>query len=416
MISDLIGVLIVVLGAAYALFVGACVYGFVTAERTSGRTAGRTAGSTAGWTQKRTASGSVRRSETVLPGDVEEKRRTVDTAAFVSIIVPARNEQESIVQCVSALLDNDYPHGSYEIIVVDDQSTDATVANVRDTFSNEIAAGRIAIVATAPATDGMLPGKQHALDTGIRASRGATILTTDADCTVGPGWIRALRHAIAETGSAAAGPVRCRLGQRPSLFHRFQALELSGLLGVGAGTMSLGHPTICSSASLAYTRALYDQWRAANTQNTSRLVAGADETIVHVAKELTGHSPRFVLDPEAVVDADPNDRVLTFLLQRARWASMGGRYPAPRVVAVSASIFLFFLLFIVAPLMGILIPWAIALLLKTAADGCLLFVSARLLHPDRRLLPFWPLAEVFHAPYIVFVSIIGTLAPLRWKR
>src|SRR5918999_4672690 len=52
---------------------------------------------------------------------------------FVSIIVPARNEQNNIKRCILSLLDQDYP--SFEVIVVDDNSTDKTLRIVQDVNS-----------------------------------------------------------------------------------------------------------------------------------------------------------------------------------------------------------------------------------------------------------------------------------------
>ena len=49
---------------------------------------------------------------------------------FVSIIVPARNEESNIRRCVEALLDQDYPN--FEIIILDDRSTDGTSAILKE--------------------------------------------------------------------------------------------------------------------------------------------------------------------------------------------------------------------------------------------------------------------------------------------
>ncbi|RLC94911.1 MAG: hypothetical protein DRI40_06900, partial [Chloroflexi bacterium] len=47
---------------------------------------------------------------------------------FVSVLVPARNEESDIVQCLESLCKQDYP--DYEILVLDDSSTDSTAALV----------------------------------------------------------------------------------------------------------------------------------------------------------------------------------------------------------------------------------------------------------------------------------------------
>src|SRR5215217_8073096 len=54
-------------------------------------------------------------------------KKTLDnknTLPYVSVIIPARDEQESIERCLISLMEQDYPN--LEIIAVDDNSTDAT--------------------------------------------------------------------------------------------------------------------------------------------------------------------------------------------------------------------------------------------------------------------------------------------------
>ena len=62
---------------------------------------------------------------------------------FVSIVVPARNEEKYIERCIISLLDQDYP--GFEIIVIDDNSTDATskiLKNILDNTQNKVVASR----------------------------------------------------------------------------------------------------------------------------------------------------------------------------------------------------------------------------------------------------------------------------------
>ena len=51
-----------------------------------------------------------------------------------SIIIPAYNVEKYIGDCLGSLLNQDYPHNDYEIIIVDDSSTDGTVEAVRSVF------------------------------------------------------------------------------------------------------------------------------------------------------------------------------------------------------------------------------------------------------------------------------------------
>ncbi len=93
----------------------------------------------------------------------------------VSIIVPARNEARGIAAAVGSMLAQDYP--DFEVIVIDDRSTDATRAEVTG-LRDQAARLRLLEVTELPA--GWL-GKNHANFLGAAAARGEWLLFTDAD-------------------------------------------------------------------------------------------------------------------------------------------------------------------------------------------------------------------------------------------
>ncbi|NBC16539.1 MAG: glycosyltransferase, partial [Bacteroidetes bacterium] len=129
------------------------------------------------------------------------RREATDDAPrpFVSVLIPARNEAASIAACLRSLRATTYPDDRYEIIVIDDGSTDSTVERVRrfQQRHRPVAAEEQTLPAEAPCLrlvqrEGS-PGSKHgALLDGLQAARGELILTTDADCVVPPGWMSAM--------------------------------------------------------------------------------------------------------------------------------------------------------------------------------------------------------------------------------
>ncbi|HKU67061.1 MAG TPA: glycosyltransferase family 2 protein [Candidatus Baltobacteraceae bacterium] len=111
---------------------------------------------------------------------------------FLSIVVPARNEERQIETCVRSLLAQRYPE--FEVIVIDDRSTDRTAEIV-----NAIASGdsRLRVVRGEPLPEGWI-GKPWALAQGARRARGKWLLFTDADTQHEPlACASALRYAQA---------------------------------------------------------------------------------------------------------------------------------------------------------------------------------------------------------------------------
>jgi len=106
----------------------------------------------------------------------------------VSIVVAARNEQQHIESAVESLLQLEYD--DYEVIVVDDRSTDRT-GSILDKVAARSVTLSVMHIRQLPA--GWL-GKNHALRQGADQARGEFLLFTDADVRMDP---QTLRHAMA---------------------------------------------------------------------------------------------------------------------------------------------------------------------------------------------------------------------------
>lgn len=116
----------------------------------------------------------------------------------VSVVVPARNEVRVLPRLLDSLMSLDYP--DYEVIVVDDGSTDGTgdVARIRRD-------DRLQVV-TAPPRPAGWGGKQWACQTGSRVARGEVLLFTDADTIHERD---SLRRSVAEMRRTGAGMLSC---------------------------------------------------------------------------------------------------------------------------------------------------------------------------------------------------------------
>ncbi|HET9023131.1 MAG TPA: glycosyltransferase family 2 protein [Burkholderiaceae bacterium] len=95
----------------------------------------------------------------------------------MSVVIPARNAEAMIGRTVAAVLGQELD-GGFEVVVVDDGSTDATAENAR------AAGARVVSNATAL-------GPADARNAGVGAAQGELIAFTDADCVPAPGWLQA---------------------------------------------------------------------------------------------------------------------------------------------------------------------------------------------------------------------------------
>jgi chlorobactene glucosyltransferase len=114
-------------------------------------------------------------------------------APLVSIIVPARNEAHNIARCVTSILATTYPR--IELIVVDDNSTDATADVALRAAGGD---PRARIVPNSALPEGWF-GKQWACTTGANAASGEILLFTDADTHHAPDLVTRSVNAIHRT-------------------------------------------------------------------------------------------------------------------------------------------------------------------------------------------------------------------------
>ena len=118
---------------------------------------------------------------------------------FISILVPAHNEEGVITNTVENILNIDYPN--FELIVIDDRSSDNTANVIRelaDKYENVIAMVREADA---------FPGKSAVLNDAYKVAKGDAILVFDADATVEPDFINKL---IVKLEPADVGAVQAR--------------------------------------------------------------------------------------------------------------------------------------------------------------------------------------------------------------
>jgi peptidoglycan-N-acetylglucosamine deacetylase len=137
----------------------------------------------------------------------------IDYTPFVSILIPAYNEELVIENTIRSLLASDY--SSYEIIVIDDGSQDNTSLLVAEKFEHD---ERVKLFTVANA------GKAAALNTGLRHARGEIVIALDADTLFAPWTVGALAHRFYdEKLGAIAG--NAKVGNRVNVVTRWQALE-----------------------------------------------------------------------------------------------------------------------------------------------------------------------------------------------
>ncbi|MBN2099706.1 MAG: glycosyltransferase [Dehalococcoidia bacterium] len=109
-----------------------------------------------------------------------EKSKLPADLPWISVLIPARNEEEDIVPCLESLRRQDYP--AYEILVLDDNSTDRTAERVAEVAAID---PRVKLIRGEPLPQGWA-GKPHACHQLAAQAKGSWLLFTDADTIHAP--------------------------------------------------------------------------------------------------------------------------------------------------------------------------------------------------------------------------------------
>jgi cellulose synthase/poly-beta-1,6-N-acetylglucosamine synthase-like glycosyltransferase len=142
---------------------------------------------------------------------------------FVTVMVPAHNEGIVIVKTVLSLLSFDYPHDRYEIIVINDNSSDNSAELLRG-VQKDFGEERLKVINTDNVTGGK--GKSNALNIGLKQAKGSVIAVYDADNTPERSALRLLVAELLQSDRLAAviGKFRTR-NKEATVLTRFINIE-----------------------------------------------------------------------------------------------------------------------------------------------------------------------------------------------
>jgi cellulose synthase/poly-beta-1,6-N-acetylglucosamine synthase-like glycosyltransferase len=296
------------------------------------------------------------------------------------------------------LFPQNYPENLFEVIVVNDGSTDKTV---------EIVSAFPGIFNT-KTLNNTGAGKKQAIRTGITASRGNLIITTDADCRMGNNWIRTIA-AFYEQNKPGMIISQVILKSFPGFFGRFQELEFLSLQGITAGSAFSGDPVMCNGANLAFNRDIY-----LNHSNNlhDEINSGDDIFLLHSMKTEEKTKILWLESNDAAITTLSSSTLLSYLNQRSRWISKAKSYQDRNTILLGivtfAAICLQISYFIAALVSPSLFSVFISLLFLKSIPDFLILQNTSGRYGKRKLM-WWFLPVQLIYPFYVLSVIIYSL-------
>ncbi|TAH10069.1 MAG: glycosyltransferase [Sphingobacteriia bacterium] len=333
---------------------------------------------------------------------------------FFSIIIPARNEAIFIEDCLKRIQAQNYPSHLFEVIVVNDHSSDNT-GSIVEMMKSSFASLRL-INLSDHVTGNINAYKKRAIEIAVAETKGEWIITTDADCAVLPDWLFNFDQFIQEKDPVfVAAPVM--FSNTKTWLGLFQLLDFMSLQGITAAAVAAGFHSMCNGANLAYSKKAF--YAVGQFKGIDQLASGDDMFLMYkIKKEFPGRLG-FLYSDQMIVTTAPMPDWKSFFNQRVRWASKADSYSDLNIFWVLVLVYLFnagLLLGLIAGIFveGIYPSIAFILLLKTIVEIIFLYPVADFfkLRPTLWIFPFM---QPFHIFYTVVAGWLGKFGTYQWK-
>ena len=228
-----------------------------------------------------------------------------------SIIIPFKNEAKNLPALLQSLKQIDYPKTNFEIIFIDDESTD----NGKEIIEKYFKILPIKLIENIRKSNSP---KKDALETGIKQAEYNFIITTDADCIFPNKWLIAYNQLIQEKKpKMIIAPVTYI--DKNDFLTRFQTIEFLSLQGFTKGSCELGFPFLSNGANLGFDKKTFFKLNAYEGNNN--LASGDDTFLLEKFRKNFPEKIKFLNTPSAIVKTQAQKNLKSIKNQKIRWAT-----------------------------------------------------------------------------------------------
>jgi cellulose synthase/poly-beta-1,6-N-acetylglucosamine synthase-like glycosyltransferase len=326
----------------------------------------------------------------------------------ISIIIPARNEASNIKKCIDSILNQAY-NGEYEIIVIDDNSTDET---------NNILMQYGKAITTIKNDEKVLNDayKKRAITKGIAIAKYKVIVCTDADTLRGKYWLASIASAYKpNTYKIYIGPVDYM--HTNTLLAKFETVDFITMQGITAAGIYLNLGASCNGANLIFDKSTFESVNG--YEGVDNMASGDDILLLHKILAVYSKSAFFIKHTNAIVQTYSTNNWASFVSQRIRWASKSKLYKDVALKIVLSVIFIFNILLLFGLVLvykGLWVAGGITFILiaKIISEAAITWPSLNFYNKSN--LKIWHIIlQPLHIAYIVLCAGLGLFKTYTWK-
>ncbi|HRP89322.1 MAG TPA: glycosyltransferase [Edaphocola sp.] len=341
------------------------------------------------------------------------------TQPYISIIIPARNEAQNIANCLHSILQNNYPKDKFEIILIDDFSTDKTVQIAQQIL--RLQQDQLLQLKDFITQEERLNSfKKKALTIGVEHAKGQYIITTDADCITPKLWLQSLANKISTNKNlrCIGAPVNfIPVDNKKNWLYYFQSIDFMTMQGITAASNHLGLGNMSNGANFMFSKATFDA--VDGYTGIDQKASGDDMMLMQKINNTFPGSIDYLLETNAIVNTPVQDSWRSFLNQRIRWASKSDSYPQLKMTMILLLVYLtnlnFLILLVVSFFQTNYLKFLIfALISKTLCELIFLFPVSFFFKKSKELI-FFLFLQPIHIAYIIVAGFLGKFGTYTWK-
>lgn len=346
----------------------------------------------------------------------EFKPDSLGDEPFISVIVPVRNEESNIGILIGSLLQQTYSRSLFEIVIVDDHSTDRSWDLIQSFSKGPVTIQAVSLASEIHEAEKLTAHKKFAIEKGIERARGDLIVTTDADCVFDPEWLFNIATFYGATKAKfIAAPVKMRTHH--SFLSIFQSLDFLTLQGITGASVYKRFHTMCNGANLAYEKAAF--YEVHGFRGVDDIASGDDMLLMYKIYKQHPDAVYYLKSKNAIVTTNPASTWKDFFNQRVRWASKATHYDDKKIFWILLLVYCINLCFLVLAIASFWkATWFFFFILLLVAKILVEFPfvnAVAIFFGENRLMQYFPLMQPFHILYTIFAGWFGKFGTYEWK-
>ena len=330
-----------------------------------------------------------------------------------SIIIPFRDEAAHLPQLLESINSLTYFENKYEIIFVDDESTDNSVEIIHQYLSKT--ATLYSVITNERASNSP---KKDAISTAIKKAQFEWIITTDADCILPKHWLYQFGEFSSIYGSKMlVAPVNYA-SHTSSFLEHFQILDFLSLQGATIGGFGIKRPFLCNGANLAYEKKTFLELEG--FQGNDNIASGDDIFLFEKFYRAYPDSVHFLKSQQAIVTTSAVKTWKELIIQRTRWAAKSSSYRLLFGKLVGLIVLLMNLSIIVSFISLFwnqvnFIPFLLILIAKNAVDFTLIAKTSIFYRGKNKKIRDYEFGSILYPFFSVYIVIKALTSKYSWK-